>query len=187
MKKISLILPIVFFSLFPTSAFAVSYEYTCSDWTFEGSANCTSDIVNSGGSGGAYDAPPNFHLNTDTWYLSYILTDGDVQVNCAGSGCTGSGTGTKSPGTYTDEEIISPSDQGIYFHNANAWELSSICITDTIGGCTPTSTPSTGTTTTVSIDIDPLIIMLSVFLWITVFGFVFYVIRKLRNNERKRS
>jgi len=116
-----------------------TYHYTCSDWSFEGDASCTDDIV-SATNGGNYDGPPHFDLGAGTWYVSYDL-EGTVIVNCAGAGCSGAGTGTHNTGEFVDDVVVSGGTQGLYFHSAVPYEISNICISDTVGVCVPGAGP----------------------------------------------
>ncbi len=126
-----------FLFLAPQVQAVTTINYTsCAIWSFEGNGSCTgSSVISASSNGGAFDGTPTNNLGTATWYVSFIVNSGTVVANCGGCGCTGTGPGTKGAGSYVDLQYISACTQGLYFHNNTAWNVSNICISDTVGQC----------------------------------------------------
>jgi len=176
----------VFFLLMvaaPMSAGAVStHNYTCADFSmFDGTptGSCASDIVSLSGTGGAYDyGPPAFPIPvSSTWYLSLVYTGtgtGQATLICPST----DGPTVNLTGDLSDATIVAGTggDCGLRLRANSSFsgDLSSICITDTLGGCGggPSPTP----TTTVATSSPDQIQQNLFFGWAIFYGSMFFVV-----------
>jgi len=143
------------FCFIPSVTFASFHEYVCSDMeSAGGSPSCALDVFTMSGVDVYYDnSPLDFPLTSgQTWYFSGTITGtGNLAISCKDPG---SWTGLV-PGTYVDEPLTSCLDsvnnKGLYFNpqvNTFTGSIYNICVSDTIGECSPGIIPSEEATTT---------------------------------------
>lgn len=165
------------FLLLPSIAHAtVTHHYTCSDFSQLFNTTCSADVITftAGVQSTAVDDPNagiSFNLDgTSDWYLTVTYTE--TNADHIGYWCTGTTFNCTTPSGYTDlangvntdlHLVTNPSEPtatGIAFYNdyvgANrgGGTLSDICITDTVGGCNPTSPTASSTISSVEPFVD---------------------------------
>jgi len=145
---------VLFFGLAFSVSALVLHNYICADWSFGGGGSCTSDTLNLNGAG-SEGTGSGFNLsNSTTYYVSYTAVgSGNIRVSLRGNS-----TNSAEPnlsGSQTDYSLTTGAGNStiylnFYDNNSFSGTLSNICITDTVGACTPTPSPSiTAATTTV--------------------------------------
>jgi len=153
-----LLVPVVSF------AFVDPQNYTCATLP-NGAASCAGSTITFTGSNQArYSTTGSgiFYVAATTYYATYTVTgSGTLRARIIANAVDG--TPVDVTGSQTDLPVVAPNNgantwTAFYFDDTQGFvgTVSGICVSDHIGGCTPTPPPgpSTASTTAVTVD-DP--------------------------------
>lgn len=129
-----------------TAQASTTHTYVCSNITLGADSTCTGGssslsltIPNTNNSSAYDNAGTALNVNNATWYVTMTVSGtGTYNVTCSGS-CSGGFTGT---GSVTDHSATfsGTGSQGIDItNNGNSFNgtISYLCVSDTLGACTP--------------------------------------------------